>query len=133
MRENLKQSRRKDDILIGYYFVCVYICLKESKKEKKASDLAFSLTPSRSFFPHCYVLPLPLLHGSRKPPPPRHCRHCECHHHAPPSRARSRRRAALAAASPSSSPWFSGENHLKPPPSLSVFRRTARRFQEPTP
>src|ERR1044072_986380 len=84
MRENLKQSRRKDDILIGYYFVCVYICLKESKKEKKASDLAFSLTPSRSFFPYCYVLPLPLLHGSREPPPPRHCRHCECHHHAPP-------------------------------------------------
>src|ERR1044072_2245289 len=75
--------------LLGIILFIVYICLKESKKEKKASDLAFSLPPSRSFFPHCSVLPLPLLHGSREPPPPRHCRHCECHHcechhHAPP-------------------------------------------------
>src|ERR1044072_315590 len=39
-----------------------------------------------SMYPHAEfnVLLLPLLHGSREPPPSRHCRHCECHHHAPP-------------------------------------------------
>src|ERR1044072_308427 len=35
MGENLNLSRRKDDILFVYYFVCGYICFKEKKKERK--------------------------------------------------------------------------------------------------
>src|ERR1044072_512266 len=71
MKDNLYLSRRKDDILIEYYFVCGYICFEKKKEEKKKHrplSLSLSRLPSLTpALPPCCCVHF-FLHGQRARP-----------------------------------------------------------------
>src|ERR1044072_1810068 len=79
MKDNLYLSRRKDDILIEYYFVCGYICFEKKKKggKKKHRPLSLSLSRLPSLtpaLPPCCCVHF-FLHGQRgRPATTGHCR-----------------------------------------------------------